>query len=377
MHFTTRPGIINRDAGTSNQNNHLFTTVFAEGAAMSNANTNPKLHNATWPGVVGKGPDSEPCLELEEMLRLTSNANVEGARFDGFDLFLSAPHFDCSNMAAEIYRIVNYCDEYQLEVGSLVANVWAGSAIGSDDARDTFLREVELGCMAGSKLHALGVRPSGCVRIDSSCSVSAWAADPEANTRQIVETFKTACNIADSYGEKLALEGEVCWGGMHSWKRCVEILEAVDRPRTLGFQADMSHTNLFLLGANAPEDRLLPDDFQWGQTEVYDEAYKKMTDALRPWTIDFHVAQNDGTVFGSGAHDKTGRHCLPNDPNGKLDIPKYARYWLTENGAPTRKLRHICWDGCMFPNSAMQDPATWNAVLGAMKAVRETCGWQD
>ena len=25
-----------------------------------------------------------------------------------------------------------------------------------------------------------------------------------------------------------------------------------------------------------------------------------------------------GTVKGSGTHDKTGHHCLPNDPNGKL-----------------------------------------------------------
>ena len=56
-----------------------------------------------------------------------------------------------------------------------------------------------------------------------------------------------------------------------------------------------------------------------------------MTDALRPWTIDFHVAQNDGTVKGSGSHDKTGRHCLPNDPNGKLDIVRHAGYWLRDD----------------------------------------------
>ena len=48
--------------------------------------------------------------------------------------------------------------------------------------------------------------------------------------------------------------------------------------------------------------------------------YRKVDRALRPWTIDFHVAQNDATVKGSGSHDKTGRHCLPDDPNGKLDI---------------------------------------------------------
>ena len=56
-----------------------------------------------------------------------------------------------------------------------------------------------------------------------------------------------------------------------------------------------------------------------------------MTHALRPWTIDFHVAQNDATVKGSGSHDKTGRHCLPNDPNGKLDIAHHAGYWLRDD----------------------------------------------
>ncbi len=62
-----------------------------------------------------------------------------------------------------------------------------------------------------------------------------------------------------------------------------------------------------------------------------------MTHALRPWTIDFHVAQNDATVKGSGSHDKTGRHCLPNDPNGKLDIVHHAGYWLRDdNGKPSR-----------------------------------------
>ena len=39
---------------------------------------------------------------------------------------------------------------------------------------------------------------------------------------------------------------------------------------------------------------------------------------------------------GSGSHDKTGRHCLPNDPNGKLDIVTHAGYWLRDdNGKPT------------------------------------------
>ena len=43
----------------------------------------------------------------------------------------------------------------------------------------------------------------------------------------------------------------------------VELLEMVDRPETLGFQADMAHTLLFTLGYNAPEDRILPAEFDW------------------------------------------------------------------------------------------------------------------
>ena len=128
----------------------------------------------------------------------------------------------------------------------------------------------------------------------------------------------------------------------------------VDRPKTLGFQADMAHTMLFTMGYNAPEDRLLPDGFRL----VADRAsapkpIAKMAAALRPWTIDFHVAQNDGTVKGAGSHDKTGRHCPPTDPNGKLDIVRDAGAWLRDDdGKPTRAFQHICWDGCMFPNCA-------------------------
>jgi hypothetical protein len=105
---------------------------------------------------------------------------------------------------------------------------------------------------------------------------------------------------------------------------------------------------------------------------------KTLTRALRPWTIDFHVAQNDATVHGSGTHDKTGHHCLPNDPNGKLAIAHHAGYWLHgEDGALTKACRHICWDGCMFPNEVMLKPQTWNDILRTMIAVRDAHGWRE
>jgi hypothetical protein len=184
--------------------------------------------------------------------------------------------------------------------------------------------------------------------------------------------------IARDHGERLAAEGEICWGGMHSWRTMVDLLEQVGEPETVGFQADMAHTLLYTLGENAPEDRILPKDYDWKDPATLDAALKTLTSALRPWTIDFHVAQNDATVFGSGTHDHTGRHCLAADPNGKLNIPHHAGFWLRdENGKLTKTIRHICWDGCMFPNAVMTDPKTWHDILAAMIAVRDAHGWKE
>ena len=103
-----------------------------------------------------------------------------------------------------------------------------------------------------------------------------------------------------------------------------------------------------------------------------------MNAALRPWTLDFHVAQNDGTAYGEGSHEKTGRHCQATDPNGKLDIPVDAGHWLRdEAGNLTKAFKHICWDGCMFPNSVMQNQQTWNDILAKMIQVRNMHGWSE
>ena len=158
----------------------------------------------------------------------------------------------------------------------------------------------------------------------------------------------------------------------------VQLLELTNRPGTIGFQADMAHTLLYTLGYNAPEDRILPENWNWSDPAKLDSALATLTAALRPWTIDFHVAQNDATVKGSGSHDKTGRHCLPNDPNGKLKIAHHAGYWLRDSyGNPTRKFKHICWDGCMFPNDVMMKPQTWNDILKSMIDVRNEHGWRE
>jgi sugar phosphate isomerase/epimerase len=336
-----------------------------------------------WPGLVGKGsPGAEPCIDLDTMLDLTARAEVDGVRFDGVDIFLYEPHISIDTDQDGIKRLADAVSARGFVVGSVVAPVWTptggGPATGTATDRQNFVGQVQKACRIAKTLRDLGVRPHGIVRIDSACSVTDWAQDADGNQQRIAQTFAEACDVAESFGERLAAEGEICWGGMHSWKKMVDLLERVNRPRTLGFQADMAHTLLYILGYNAPEDALLPEGWDWSDPGALDQALKTLTDALRPWSIDFHVAQNDATVKGSGTHDKTGHHCLPDDPNGKLSIPHHSGFWLRdESGQPSKAFKHVCWDGCMFPNAVMNEPGTWNSILSAMIAVRDAHGWSE
>lgn len=342
---------------------------------MSNAF--PKLHNAMWPGLVGKGGEgAEPPIAFDTMLELTANAEVNGEKFDGIDFFLFDPHIDIDISEDDLKAMADKVAAKNLAVGSLVAPIWPGtvgdSAMGDEEARKKFVLAVEKACRIAKILNEHGVRRYGIIRIDSADNVENWAKDPAGNTKKIAETFREAGKVAAAHGEKLAAEGEICWGGMHSWKAMIDTLEMTAMPDVVGFQADLAHTYLYLMGYNDPESALLKE----GYTEdEFHQAYTTMTDALRPWTIDFHVAQNDGTVHGSGSHDKTGRHCPADDPNGKLDIVKASGYWLKENGQPTKRFQHICWDGCMFPNSMLLSANTWNTILGTMIKVRNAHGW--
>jgi sugar phosphate isomerase/epimerase len=344
-------------------------------------NNFPKLHNAMWPGLVGKGsPGAEPCIDFDTMLDLTAKAEVNGAKFDGIDIFLFEPHVNIDISDDGLKKLAQKVKAKGFVIGSVVAPVWpptgGGSAMGGAEDRANFVGQVQKACRIARKLTDLGARPYGVVRIDSACSVTDWEKDPKGNSKKITQTFKEAAKIAKDHGERLAAEGEICWGGMHSWKYMIQLLEEVGQPKWVGFQADMAHTLLYTLGFNAPEHRIVPKNFHWEPDEFH-TAMKKMTKALRPWTIDFHVAQNDATVKGSGQHDKTGRHCLATDPNGKLNIARDAGYWMRDDvGRVTKKFKHVCWDGCMFPNDVMMKPETWNNILAAMLQVRENHGWR-
>src|SRR3954471_7072598 len=130
-------------------------------------NNFPKLHNAAWPGLVGKGPDSEPPISLDTMLELTANANVNGVKFDGIDLFLFDPHVSIDSSDDDLKKLADKVRGKRLAIGSLVAPVWpptgGGSAMGSEADRRKFVEQVHKACKIAEKLRRWGARPTGIV----------------------------------------------------------------------------------------------------------------------------------------------------------------------------------------------------------------------
>ena len=135
-------------------------------------NNYPKLHNAMWPGIVGKGaPDSEPIIPLDTLLELTANAEVDGQKFDGVDLFVVAPHFDIDSDLDAVKRMTDHIASYGLE-GRLLRRRRSGPAPAaarpwaSPDERKQFLDQVRKACEIGRQMRELGIRPTGGIRID-------------------------------------------------------------------------------------------------------------------------------------------------------------------------------------------------------------------
>ena len=125
-------------------------------------NNYPKLHNAMWPGLVGKGSDSEPGIALDTLINLTSKAKVNGVGFDGIDIFHVAPHTNLEFTDDEVKILADKVSKKNLKIGSIVAPVWppvgGGSAMGSPSDRKKFVANVEKSCKLGKRLRELGVR---------------------------------------------------------------------------------------------------------------------------------------------------------------------------------------------------------------------------
>src|SRR3954451_5381240 len=107
----------------------------------SHPRTYPKLHNAMWPGLVGKGsPGAEPTIDLDTMLDLTAAAEVDGIKFDGVDIFLYDPHINIDISDDDLKSVADKVAARGFVVGSVVAPVWFdGSAMGDDRQRENYL----------------------------------------------------------------------------------------------------------------------------------------------------------------------------------------------------------------------------------------------
>ena len=104
----------------------------------SHPNTLPKVHNAMWPGLVGKGSDgAEPTIDLDTMLSLTAAAEVDGIKFDGVDIFLYDPHINIDIGDDDLKSVAGKIAAKGFVVGSVVAPVWFdASAMGDERQRE-------------------------------------------------------------------------------------------------------------------------------------------------------------------------------------------------------------------------------------------------
>ena len=105
----------------------------------------------------------------------------------------------------------------------------------------------------------------------------------------------------------------------------------------------------------------------------------KVADALRPWTLDFHVAQNDGTIFGSGDHEKTGRHCQRRRPERPARYRQARRLLAARRqGQPDQDDAPHLLGRLHVPergDGSSRRPGT--TILGAMIKVRDAHGWRE
>ncbi|MDP6209528.1 MAG: sugar phosphate isomerase/epimerase, partial [Roseibacillus sp.] len=151
----------------------------------------PALHNAMWPGLVGKGDEEgqEPPISLERMLELTAAAEVDGQKFDGIDYFLFLPHTDPEASDDELKGIADLIQGKGFDIGSLVAPVWPGtvgdSAMGSDEQQAKFLDAVKMACRIAKVFNEHGARKYGVIRIDSAeFGVAKFLKDPATNLKR-------------------------------------------------------------------------------------------------------------------------------------------------------------------------------------------------
>ena len=202
---------------------------------MPETNNYPKLHNAMWPGIVGKGTmDAEPIIPLDTLLRLTRDARgPNGEKFDGIDMFITAPHFDIDSDYDAVKKMADHVAGYGLKVGSFVAPIWGGagggSAMGSADDRKRFVSQVKKAAPSASRCAtSASVRAAASASIPRSASRSGTrtrSATPRRSPRPSARRRRWRRTTASSSSPRARSAGAACIPGARTstcsrWSAC-------------------------------------------------------------------------------------------------------------------------------------------------------------
>ena len=267
----------------------------------------PKLHNAMWPGLVGKG------AELGAADRPRHDARPDRRRRGGRRQVrrrrpLPAPT-RTRRSTPTTTTIKRLADKVAVARPRRRLGGGAGLAAGGRRLGDGLGRRTASAssrwspspAASGQRLRELGVRPYGVIRIDSAPPRRRMGEGPgrqhAAHRRDLPPGLRrrrrprraAGLRGRDLLGRHAFLEGD----GRHA---------RGDRPpgdpRLPGRHG--AHPALRPGRQRARGAARCPRTSTGSDGAALDAALTQLTDALRPWTIDFHVAQNDGTVYGDG-----------------------------------------------------------------------------
>ncbi len=293
--------------------------------------------------MVGKGaPDGEPIIALDTLLeadreRRGRRAEVRRRR----SLARRSAYLDRQrSQGRRQARGRSHPRAIGLKVGSFVAPIWGGAGGGSamgdaDDAQAVPQRRSAEG---------LPDRPSRCAR--SASARPAASASTRSTRRRGLGQGPGRQHQEDRRDvprgrQDRAGPRRVSWSprARSAGAACSQLAREREAARRWSACRASSATRptwrtrcCFMLGANAEEDRILPEGLR---LEGHGRARRRLQEGgRRAAALDARLprrAERRHRCSAPATHEKTGRHCRPTDPNGKLDITKHAGYWLRDD----------------------------------------------
>ena len=292
---------------------------------MCRATITRNLHNAMWPGLVGKGPDSEPPIDLDTMLKLTAAARA------GRRQVRRRRSFSCRS--AHLDRFVEgrrqapgrqdrgprACGRIGRCAGVAADGRRLGDGIGGRAQAVSRRGREGLPASHSSCATSGSANPASCGSIRRPACTSGRRRPPRARRRSPRLSPRPATspsNMASGSRRRAKSAGAACtagsiWSSFSRW--------SAGRRRS----------------ASRPTWRT-PCSTRWATTRPRTASCRKTTTG-RTARRSTALSRRSRTRCGhgrststsrrttrpskaTGSHDKTGRHCMAGDPNGKLDI---------------------------------------------------------